>query len=73
MFESQLDLKFFLILPCRYIASGPVLGGLIAPADLFRLCLGWYVDCIRLYMYSLLVMQLHHAGHAITCIVGLEI
>ena len=39
-FESQLDLKFFLILPCRYVASGPVFGGLIAPAGLFRLCLG---------------------------------
>ena len=32
-----------------------------------------YIDCIRLYIYSLLVMQLHHAGHAITRIVGLEI
>ena len=32
-----------------------------------------YVDCIRLYINSLLVMQLHHAGQAITRIVGLEI
>ena len=33
----------------------------------------WYVDRIRLYMFNLLVRQLHHAGHDITRIVGLEI